>query len=136
METCMLLENPGPKSRTVTVEPRETMVPVLSADPPELVVAPSAWALGGGLEAGRETAMSIPEAAWPPARLTTVGAFTPPVLGGGEGLGLGLLLDAAGPDVPQPLIIMMAVNKTTRQNSVRVISLNREPCCAKVQHAR
>ena len=63
METSILLESPGPKTRTVTTEPRETMVPVLSADPCEVVVAPSAWALGGVLEAGVETVISVPEMA-------------------------------------------------------------------------
>ena len=116
METSMLPESPGPKSSTVTTELRDTMVPVLSAEPAEVVVAPNACALGAVPDAGAETMMSFPEMDWPAPRVITVGGFTGPTLGGGVGVGLGGgLFDIGEEECPaHPLMAARAMNKIVR----------------------
>ena len=116
METSMLPESPGPKSSTVTTELRDTMVPVLSAEPAEVVVAPNACALGAVPDAGAETMMSFPEMDWPAPRVITVGGFTGPTLGGGVGVGLGVgLFDIGEEECPaHPLTAARAMNTIVR----------------------
>src|SRR5437762_13426417 len=96
METSMLPESPGPKSSTVTTEPRVTIVPVLSAEPAESVVAQRACALAAVPDTGAETGMSFPELDGPAPRLITVGGFTGRTLAVAVGVGLGFGLFDSG----------------------------------------
>src|SRR5215470_11437805 len=125
IEICMLLESPGPKSSTLTVEPRLTMVPVLSAEPwgSETSVAPSTCAFSAGLAAAAETVISVPETDCPAASVTTAGGLTPPTAGVGVGVGLGLdLLEPAEPE-PQPVTVRraIAIRNVASQNTERSI---------------
>lgn len=97
MVTVMLPSSPAPNKSTFIVLPREMVAPTSEAEPPApTALTPRTCALGGVLEAGVDTLMSIPLTGTPAATVTTCGVVTglvPPPVGGG---GLAPVLGAGG----------------------------------------